>query len=96
MMSLLKWFEEWYKSNCDGDWEHNCGIHIGTLDNPGWRIEINLVNTELEDKVFDSLKIERTNDNWVHCRVENSIFKGAGGTENLEELLKIFKTWTVN
>ena len=32
-MSLIRWLEEWYKSQCDGDWEHLFGVEIGTLDN---------------------------------------------------------------
>lgn len=33
-MDILKWLENWYSSNCDGDWEHLYGITIRTLDNP--------------------------------------------------------------
>jgi hypothetical protein len=38
--SLIKWIQQWYVSQCDGDWEHECGIKITTLDNPGWDIKI--------------------------------------------------------
>ncbi|MEW1657997.1 Imm53 family immunity protein [Streptomyces sp. NPDC093707] len=30
----------WYTSQCDGDREHEYGIRIETLDNPGWSVEI--------------------------------------------------------
>lgn len=39
---MLKWLENWYSSNCDGDWEHGYGIRIETLDNPVWAVRINL------------------------------------------------------
>ena len=35
-VSIINWLEEWYVSNCDGDWEHTFGITINTIDNPGW------------------------------------------------------------
>ena len=95
-MNLLKWLEGWYKSNCDGYWEHSYGVKIETLDNPGWGVRIKLVDTELEGKCFETLKIERTDDNWVYCKVKDNVFQGAGGPENLEEILKIFKAWTSN
>ncbi|WP_203237204.1 Imm53 family immunity protein [Streptomyces gilvosporeus] len=28
----------WYTSQCDGGWEHEYGIRIETLDNPGWSV----------------------------------------------------------
>jgi len=32
---LLKWLQDWYAARCYGDWEHEFGINIRTLDNPG-------------------------------------------------------------
>ncbi|UCH44768.1 MAG: hypothetical protein JSV11_10785 [Nitrospiraceae bacterium] len=32
----------WYINQCNGDWEHQYGIVIETLDNPGWRVKIDL------------------------------------------------------
>lgn len=92
----LKWLETWYKNHCDGLWEHSYGIIIDTLDNPGWGIRINLVGTEVANKDFKPVKIERTESDWVHCSVKNHIFQGAGGPENLEEILEIFKSWVTN
>lgn len=52
MSDDLAWLLEWFAAQCDGDWEHEYGIRIGTLDNPGWRIRISLIGTELENKEF--------------------------------------------
>ncbi|MDO7908781.1 Imm53 family immunity protein [Paenibacillus sp. JX-17] len=41
-MEILKWLQEWYASQCDGDWEHSNGIKITSIDNPGWYVEINI------------------------------------------------------
>jgi hypothetical protein len=46
-MDALTWLQGWYLSQCDGDWEHGHGVDIGTLDNPGWRVEIRVAETEL-------------------------------------------------
>ena len=37
--AVFQRLQKWYKSQCNGDWEHSFGIKIETLDNPGW-IEI--------------------------------------------------------
>jgi ribosomal protein L37E len=39
MDDLLSKLSDWYAAQCDGDWEHEFGIHIGTLDNPGWSVK---------------------------------------------------------
>jgi len=41
----LRALEDWYASVCDGDWEHTYGVKIGTLDNPGWTVDIDLRQT---------------------------------------------------
>lgn len=95
-MDLLVWFQSWYNQQCDGDWEHTKGIKIDTLDNPGWRVDICLEDTELEHKEFTLIEDFRTEDDWVVCRVEKNKYKGRGGPFNLEEILEIFHDWTLS
>ena len=95
-INYLQWIQSWYESQCDGDWEHSTGIRIETLDNPGWNIEISLEGTDLEDKLFSPLEIERNEFDWFYCKIEELIFKGYGGSKNLEEIIKIFKEWVEN
>ncbi|OAX48412.1 hypothetical protein gpAD87_09590 [Paenibacillus sp. AD87] len=45
MMNTLKWLQNWYLENCNGDWEHSYGVKIDTVDNPGWSVEIDLTDT---------------------------------------------------
>ncbi|OHB76102.1 MAG: hypothetical protein A2Z34_10585 [Planctomycetes bacterium RBG_16_59_8] len=85
--------EAWYTNVCDGDWEHQFGIHIETLDNPGWSVNINIAETPIADKEFSKVKHERGDCNWVHCWVEDETFKGRGGPNNLREILNIFAIW---
>ncbi|MBA2941972.1 immunity 53 family protein [Paenibacillus sp. CGMCC 1.16610] len=92
-MNLIEWLEDWYLSQCDGDWEHCYGLKIETLDNPGWSVKINLQETTLENKSFESLVNERTEHDWIHCRLKEGYFEGFGGPKNLGEILLIFKDW---
>ncbi len=55
-MSVLADLQKWYESQCNEDWEHQYGVTIGTLDNPGWTVTIDLVNTDLEGREFEEAK----------------------------------------
>jgi hypothetical protein len=83
----------WYATQCNGDWEHTYGVRIGTLDNPGWSLDIDLAETALETAIFAPLDIERSPGDWVHCRIDNSVFMGRGGVGNLNEILNVFMNW---
>lgn len=94
-MNELQRIKDWYISQCNGEWEHSFGIQIETLDNPGWLVHFDLTETELSERVFESVvrgDSENEND-WVHCRVASGKFIGAGGAGNLPELLNVFLKW---
>jgi hypothetical protein len=93
MNENLFWITKWYHSQCDGYWEHDNGIHIGTLDNPGWFLEVDIKETEIQDKEFLLVDIDRSEEDWIYCSIEDKMFKGSGGPFNLPELLKIFCDW---
>lgn len=87
---LMEKLQQWYVNECDGDWEHSFGIKIETLDNPGWLVTIDLMETR-----WETLKVERSidqrNDNdWVQHEVLNYQFIGCGGPNNLAEILSRF------
>lgn len=92
-MDQIRALEDWYTSQCDGDWEHSWGVKIGTIDNPGWRVEINLLGTELEDQPFTRVEVEQTENDWVHIWVKENVFHGTGGPQNLSEILETFLRW---
>ena len=92
-MNELKWIQNWYLQNCDGDWEHCYGFNISTLDNPGWMVDIDIINTSLENKEFKVLKFERSEHDWIYCDVRDNVFRGNGGPCNLEEIFSIFRNW---
>jgi len=89
----LTWLQSHYRSLCNGDWEHQYGFKIETLDNPGWYLIADLADTRMDGVTFTAVEVQRTEDDWVHCRVEAGVFKGAGGPENLVELISIFHKW---
>lgn len=94
-MNELERITNWYSTQCNGEWEHSFGIHVETLDNPGWLIRIDLSDTELEGKLFNPITRgdSETSADWIHCKVEAQKFVGAGGVGNLPDMLNIFLKW---
>ncbi|MEO3798355.1 immunity 53 family protein [Nonomuraea sp. B10E15] len=87
----LVFLQSWYASCSNDGWEHGYGITIDTLDNPGWRLKIDLVDTPLAGVSLDRLVVERTEDDWVHAWCNGIRFEGACGPLNLGELLEAFR-----
>jgi len=95
-MEIFKWIENWYLSNCDGDWEHSYGVKITTLDNPGWSVKIDLEGTELEGLIIEYLLVEKSDNDWYGYKIENNVFEGAGDSGKLEFLLEKFRQIVMN
>lgn len=85
--------QAWYRSNCDGDWEHEYAISITNIDNPGWAVSIPLAETSLQDRPFTNVRWRRSDDDWAICRVEDEVFLGNGGSENLVDIIQVFVEW---
>ena len=87
--------QAWYQSQCDGEWEHGYGISISTLDNPGWRISIDLHDLKLADTAFETMteNIEHPTD-WMRCWKDESKFEAACGPIRLEDVINVFLKWT--
>lgn len=92
-MDILEWLQEWYKSNCDGDWEHLYGTLIDTLDNSGWSVKIDLLDTDLEDKYFAEIRYDNGDGDWMFCKVKDGKFNGDGDSNKLKDILLIFRDW---
>jgi hypothetical protein len=92
-MKLLQDVQLWYKSQCDGEWEHQCGFKIDTLDNPGWAVTVDLNGTHLERVNFETKEFNNSDEDWYVCRVENSQFQAFGDPTKLELLLQTFINW---
>jgi hypothetical protein len=98
-MSPLQELQKWYRSQCNGEWEHGYGVEIGTLDNPGWSLNINLAETCLADKEFTSYSYgadkqsDPKDEEWIFCEKKDKQFKAAGGPYKLEEMITDFLKW---
>lgn len=90
------WLQKWYQIRCNGDWEHGSGIRLSTIDNPGWSLTINLEDTELRNRNFQQVDINRSEKDWIFCEVKNIQFEARGGVGNLPEMLRIFRKWAEN
>ena len=93
MSDLIPRLQEWYASQCDGDWEHSEGVEIGTVDNPGWSLRVSLVDTPLEGVSFEEVKELASETDWIHCIVRENRWEGYGDPRRLEELLRRFLDW---
>ena len=96
MMNSLSWIEEWYNSVCNGEWEECYGIKIVTMDNPGWLVEIDVLETDLENKAFALVDIDNSDDDWIRCEVKNGKFVGVGDKTKLTSIIDIFRKWSMN
>lgn len=90
-MTNLAWLQNWYIKQTDGDWEHTYGITITTLDNPGWKLEIDLVNTELETMSLPYQLVENSEKDWYAIKIEKSKFIAHSDPGKLEFLIGKFK-----
>jgi len=93
MQGELEEIQRWYEAQCDGDWEHEFGVKIGTLDNPGWTVDIDLEGTSLEGRGFYPTKDMTHERDWLFCEVSEGLWRGAGGPRMLGHILRAFLDW---
>lgn len=77
MDSYFEKLTDWYAKQCNGDWEHDFGIKIESLDNPGWSIEIDTFNTVCQLKDLPIQVIENNEFDWYSFYVKDSKFKAS-------------------
>ncbi len=84
-MTSIDLLQDWYRLNCNGDWEHEYGIKIYTLDNPGWGISIDLRRTALEGFEYFYNKREANND-WIEIKTQNNRIHRLWGSGKVGEI----------
>jgi len=94
--TVLGELTRWYSANCDEEWEHQEGIKIDTLDNPGWSVRISLRNTELAAVPFPPKSDLTDAREWIVCKVEALEFLGFGGPHMLVPILEAFLAWAAS
>ena len=94
MKSALQRLTEWYSRQCNEDWEHSYGFDIGTLDNPGVTLSVDLRETELESVPFEEKKENyESKEHWMICRRSAEKFEGHGAPSRLEDMIEEFLRW---
>jgi len=68
MRSIVDWLQDWTKTQIDGDWEHEQGIFIGMLDNPGWILRADISNYGDFLKASDPLGRDNDED-WIDFEI---------------------------
>jgi len=81
--------KKWYQTKCNGTWEHEFGIEIKNIDNPGWHINIR----DDFKKIPLTYKMEYTESNWIHVNATDVNFSAYGGPGNLNDLLIFAAKW---
>lgn len=87
---ILSKLENWYQSQCNGDWEHQYGVKIDCIDNPGWAVCVDLKETLLEYREMPALLVDNGENDWMHCKVENTQFVGYGDPKKLQSIIEVF------
>ena len=68
MSSIIQWLQNWTKSQIDGDWEHELGISISMLDNPGWILSADVSN--YGEFLKETRPLGRDNDvDWIDFEI---------------------------
>lgn len=83
-------------ANCDGDWEHSCGVSIETLDNPGWMVRLDLAGTAMAGRRFERFEYQRDEHDWLQIWVDDGAMRIACGPLNLSEALFRFRAWATS
>lgn len=89
--SPLAFLEDWYASQCDSDWEHSFGIHIETLDNPGWTLKIDLEGTVWDGKAMERAVVQRGEHDWFQAWSDGQAWQAHCGPQNLGEVIEAFR-----
>lgn len=83
--------ESWLNSQVDGQWEHQYGVSIESLDNPGWLVKIDLTGTNLARIDNDELLVEQQDGElWIRCEVKENTFLGYGSVLSLDKIIQTF------
>ncbi len=90
-MQTLVWIQNWFKTHCDGEWEHGHGIQITTLGTPGWEVEVDISKTSVANMRLKQILNEKSKHDWYSVEIKNQRFTASGDLGKLEFLLGLFK-----
>ncbi|MCH5674934.1 Imm53 family immunity protein [Streptomyces gilvus] len=79
----------WYRAQCDGDWEHEFGVRIVSLDNPGWSLEVDLVERTAEGRTMPRRRRD-DGGRWLVAWSDGEVFRASCDPVSLEAVLELF------
>lgn len=82
--------EDWYASQCDGEWEREYGVRISNVTNPGWSLSIDLIGTELEGRVVEIAPID-DDRNWLYVHSDGRTFEALSSSPGLRRTVEAFR-----
>ncbi len=83
----------WYASHCDGRWEHAYGVEIRSEGINGWRLQVDLADTELEHTQL-SEEVYGSNQDTVIRAADHGQYLATGGSAALRLVVKSFVDFT--
>jgi hypothetical protein len=104
LASTMKWVESWYGRQCNGDWEHQRGLKVDTLDNPGWMLKVDLQGTDLAAFSLPDRDLGSSGTGtdgrpvaprWFHSQIRGGQYVAAGSADRLVDLFIAFRTWAM-
>jgi Immunity protein 53 len=84
---VLTWLCGWLAARFPDQPPQEPVFHLGTLDNPGWDLRLDLRSLGLSSVVTTKFSDERTETDWIHVWPSTGRFEAVGGARNLEEIL---------
>jgi len=89
-MESIEWLNNWYKANCNGEWEQSYGVKIETISNPGWEFSVDLMDTPYEGKTL-SKKNRVSDTDWYSISCDGVTFDAIGDASKLGVLIDLFR-----
>lgn len=83
----------WYAEQCNGDWEHEFGIRIATLDNPGWTFTVDLAETDLEGRVLEQGTLEPGEGRWIWSRSDGRTYESSCDPLSVNDAFRRFRAF---
>lgn len=92
---LLYWLQNGWFCLLDfgGDFMYDYNVNILTY-NLGWKVEIEVMNTYLENKIFNPIILKNNINDWVKIEVKNGNFLGTGDATKLLYIIEVFRKWS--
>lgn len=89
---ISDWLQQWAAEQVDGDWEHEMGITLAMLDNPGWDFNVDLVNYEKHLQDIPYVLVKDSSDDWLGYKIQNSYLNIVGDLGKLSCILAFFRS----